>query len=85
MCIQALGILAAAQREYRRATLLFSALEQHFSWLKNVSCPVERDEYEQALASVRTALGEELFATAWAEGQALTLEQMEVIALERET
>ncbi len=74
--------MAAAQGEYRRAALLFSTLEQHFHWLKNVSCPAERDEYEQALTSVRTALGEGEFTAAWAEGQALTLEQMEAFALE---
>ena len=81
MCIQALGILAAAQGRYRRAAVLLGALEQHFHWLKNVSCPAEREEYEQALVSVRSALGEELFAAAWAEGQALPLEQMKALAL----
>ena len=61
LAFQALGIIAAAQEDYRRAAVLFGALEQRFHWLKNVSCPAERDEYEQALASVRTALGEEFF------------------------
>jgi hypothetical protein len=54
---------------------LFGALDQRYSWLKNVSTPAERIEYEQALASVRAALGESAFTAAWAEGQALTVEQ----------
>ena len=82
MAIQALGVLAAAQAEYRRAAVVFGALDQLVGWLTNVSSPAERDEYEQALASARAALGEEAFTAAWAEGQATTLEQMEALALE---
>lgn len=73
--IQALGILAAVQQQERRAAVLFGALDRKCSWLKNISSPAEREEYEQALAAVRTKLGEEDFQTAWAEGQAMDLEQ----------
>jgi tetratricopeptide (TPR) repeat protein len=73
--IQALGILAAVQQQERRAVVLFGALEQRCGWLKNVSSPTERDEYEQALAAVRAALGEEDFQAAWAEGHEMDLEQ----------
>ena len=37
--------------------------------------PDERADYEQTLAAARTALGEEAFARAWAEGRATPLEQ----------
>ena len=37
--------------------------------------PVERDTYERSVAAVRTQLGEKAFATAWAEGRAMTPEQ----------
>ena len=76
LSIQALGILVATRKQDRRAAVLFGALDQRCSWLKNVSSPSERAEYEQALTSVRTALGEAAFATAWAEGHALTTEQV---------
>ena len=44
--------------------------------------PTDRAELEESLATARSALGEEAFATAWAEGQAMTLEQAVVYALE---
>ena len=34
-----------------------------------------RAAYERCIAAVREVLGEERFASAWAEGQAMTLEQ----------
>jgi len=42
---------------------------------------IERAEYESAVAAARAQLGEEAFATAWAAGRALTLEQAIVEAL----
>jgi hypothetical protein len=38
--------------------------------------------HDQAVAAMRAALGEEVFAAAWAEGRALPLEQAIVLALE---
>jgi DNA-binding NarL/FixJ family response regulator len=38
--------------------------------------PFVREHYEQSLATIRTQLGEEAFAAAWAEGQAITPEQV---------
>lgn len=46
-----------------------------YEWQKNLLSLAERDEYEQMLASTRSELGEEAFAAAWAEGQAMTTEQ----------
>jgi DNA-binding NarL/FixJ family response regulator len=38
--------------------------------------PAERADYERAVESVRTQLGEEAFAEAWAEGRTMTSEQV---------
>jgi non-specific serine/threonine protein kinase len=43
--------------------------------------PVDRDAHERRLAALRTALGEAAFAAAWAEGQAMPLEQVIAAAL----
>jgi len=38
--------------------------------------PVERAGYEQAVTTARSQLGERNFAVAWAEGRAMTIEQI---------
>jgi non-specific serine/threonine protein kinase len=47
--------------------------------------PFDREEYERAMAAVREALGEEAFASAWAQGRAMPLEQAIEYALEEPT
>jgi hypothetical protein len=44
--------------------------------------PVERAEYDQAIATARVTLGEEVFTAAWAEGRAMTIEQAITYTLE---
>jgi len=38
--------------------------------------PVERADYEPAIAFARTQLGEQAFSAAWTEGRSMTLEQV---------
>lgn len=80
LSMQALGVLAAVSKQDRHAAVLFGALDQRYSWLKNVSTPAERAEYERSLTILRAALGEAAFAAAWSDGQALTVEQMMELA-----
>jgi len=44
--------------------------------------PADRIEVERDISAVRTQLGEEAFAPAWAEGRAMTLDQAIAYALE---
>jgi hypothetical protein len=44
--------------------------------------PAHRTEHERCVAAVRTALGEEAFASAWADGRAMALEDAVQYALE---
>jgi hypothetical protein len=44
--------------------------------------PVDRDDYERDVALARAQLGEDAFTAAWAEGQAMSLEQAITFALE---
>ncbi len=65
---------AADERHFQQAARLFGAAE---SWL-NPSVemdPFERADYERAVEHVRAELGEQGFATAWAEGRTMTPEQ----------
>jgi non-specific serine/threonine protein kinase len=79
--INALGVLASAQCQARRAATLFGAQAELYEWQKYTLSLAEREEYEQALASARAALGERAFTTAWEEGQRMTLDQAVAYAL----
>jgi len=73
--LAAWGSVAVVRRQPRRAARLFGAME---AWCaaKDISLqPVERGEYERDLATARAQLDEATFAAAWAEGQAMTVDE----------
>ncbi len=71
----ACGDLGEAGALYTKSLMLASTLPQGMP--TRVSIPaVEPAEYERAVAAARTHLGEQAFATAWAEGRTMTLEQV---------
>ncbi len=73
--LDAFGILAAAQRQAERAARLLGAAEALREAIDAPLPPSERASHDSDIAGVRAALGEEAFATAWAQGRAMTLEQ----------
>jgi tetratricopeptide (TPR) repeat protein len=75
--VQGQAVMAAgrAARLFGAASALRDAIGMHLS-------PVDRSLYEPYLAAAHGELGETAFAAAWAEGQALTLEQAIAYALE---
>jgi predicted ATPase/class 3 adenylate cyclase len=71
-----LAWLCLAHRQYRRAAWLLAAghdAQRVFTYL--------HERNEQARTATRAALGEAVFAAAWAEGEALTLEEAVAEAL----
>jgi non-specific serine/threonine protein kinase len=67
---------AARRRAYfQRATRIFGAAATLRARLNAVMDGVDQPEFERHLAQLRAALGEEVFAGAWAEGGALSLER----------
>jgi hypothetical protein len=44
--------------------------------------PAERPDYERTVAAARAQLDEAAFATAWAQGRAMSLDQLVAYALE---
>ncbi len=80
--LEGAAALFSQQGKRLQAVRLFGALNELYQPIR-LSLPLrEREENEEALASARSALGEEAFAAAWQEGQAMTLEQARVFALE---
>ncbi len=73
--LEGFATLTLVQQQARLAARLLGAAEV---LREAIGAPLpleERSDYEQTLAAARAALGEEAFATAWAEGGATPLEQ----------
>jgi hypothetical protein len=77
-----LAAVAVGQAQPERAAHLFGAAEGLRAAMGAPLPPADRTEHDRSVAAVRSALGEEAFAAAWAEGRALTLEAAITLALE---
>src|SRR6266566_418266 len=65
----------AAQGNHTWAAHLWGAAEALREAIGTLLPPVERVPYDRAVEALRTQLGEQAFAAAWAEGRTLSLEQ----------
>ena len=79
--LEALATLAADQNQIKRSALLFGAADALYPPLRFEMSARERVEHDQAVAAARAVLGEDAFAKAWAEGQAMSLEEAVAYAL----
>ena len=77
------GILEARSGAHDRGVRLLSAGARHGVYGTSLY-PADREDAEAALAAARSALGEEAFARAWAEGREMSLEQAVEHALGRD-
>jgi hypothetical protein len=78
------GVMAIAQGRHARGVRLLGATDGDDLQTAAKFFPEMPREREEALVAARAALGEEAFAAAWAEGQALTLEEAVDVALARD-
>jgi hypothetical protein len=76
--------VAAAREQPVHAARLFGAAEALREEIGAAIWPSRRPLYEQALGTVRDALGTGAFAAAWGEGLAMTLERAVEYALQHE-
>ena len=74
-CLEGLGCVASARGNYVRAARLFGAAELLRESLRSRRDRDYQREIAQHMNSAQTALGDIAFASAWAEGRAMTLEQ----------
>jgi predicted ATPase len=79
--LEVMGGVAVAQGQPERAVRLLGAGEAYLARTKQSFGQPERGEHDSYIAAARTQLGKEAFATAWAEGQAMTLEEAVAYAL----
>jgi non-specific serine/threonine protein kinase len=80
-CLDGLAMVAAQQEQRTQALRLAGASLSLSDLTMQPAYPIERADVDRTLASVRQALGEERAAAAWAEGQAMTLEEAVAYAL----
>lgn len=71
-----LGELATVREQYRRAVQLFAAAERQRLNLAIRLDGADQREYEAARASLQSKMSAPAFAEAWADGQAMPLEQI---------
>jgi tetratricopeptide (TPR) repeat protein len=79
--MEALGLLAAAEKQYERAARLFGAVDRIAQELGTTLTPMELVEHEPCVAETKAALGEALYNAAWESGRKLTLDQAGAYAL----
>ena len=73
-CLEKLAAAHSLQSRFQPAAIIFGAAAALRAPVGSVIDAVDRPEYERMISSIRTSVGEEAFATAWAEGQAMALE-----------
>lgn len=74
--LEGLAGVAAARGEVAWAARLWGAAEALRENFRFPMPPVEHSSYEQAVAAIRSELGEEAFAAAWSQGRTTPLEQV---------
>lgn len=76
VALEGLAEVVALQGEPMWAVRLWGAAEPLRETMGTPMPPVERPQYERAVAAMRTQVGENAFAIAWAEGRAMSVEQV---------
>jgi tetratricopeptide (TPR) repeat protein len=83
--LEGLAGVAAAQRQHERAARLFGAAQAARESIGGPLPPPEQSDHDQHVALTHAGLGNIAFAATWAEGRAMTLEQIIEYALAFET
>ena len=81
--LEALAILATAQKQMKRATCLFSLAEKLYIPLRFEMSAAERIDHDKDISAARAALGEDAFTAAWEEGNKITLDEAVALAFEQ--
>ena len=76
LCLLGLGAVVAAEGEPARAACLWGAAETLRTELGAFIPHAEQVSYERSMSTVHAQLSEDVFSSAWAEGRAMSLEQV---------
>lgn len=73
--LECFGSMASAQMQYERAARLFGAAEALREALNSHMTPLERPEYDQAVAALHGQMDGASLTQAWAEGRTLSMDE----------
>lgn len=76
LCLEGWALIASARGANRRAARLFGVADSLRATLGFPVAPVDRADYERAVAGVKARLDRETFAAAWTAAQALPLDDV---------
>jgi predicted ATPase/Tfp pilus assembly protein PilF len=82
VCLEGLAGVSSVHGQAALAARLYGAAELIREAIGSPRIPVARAEYERMVAATRAQLDQNMFAAAWAEGRAISLEQAVSDALE---
>ena len=80
--LEALGLVAAALGDAKRAARLWGAASAWREAINQPLPPAYQRDYAPSITQALTQLGEEVYASAWSEGHAMSPEQAIVLAFE---
>jgi hypothetical protein len=80
--LEALGLVAAALGDAKRAARLWGAASAWREAMNEPLSPIYQRDYAPSVTQARTQLGEEAYESAWSEGHAMSPEQAIAMALE---
>jgi hypothetical protein len=83
-CLEVVGMLLVAQARALEAVELWGTAEALREVLGVPMYPVERADYDKAVAAARKQLGEEAYARAWEKGRITPVEQVIATLLKME-
>jgi predicted ATPase/DNA-binding XRE family transcriptional regulator len=73
--LEAFAQLAAARKQFHRAGVLWGAADQLSQTIQLHLIPVKLEIYTSLIATARAQLGEDMFTSAWKEGQSMKLQE----------
>jgi tetratricopeptide (TPR) repeat protein len=82
IALAGLGAVTCSARQPVNGVRLLGAAQALLEAMGAVEDPVNRAEYEHGVAAARAQLDEEAFATGWAEGRAMSMDQAIEYALQ---
>lgn len=80
-CLEKLAEAACLEKHYENSVEIFGAAASLRAPLGSVIDRADQPQYQRTLSGLRSALGEDAFASRWAEGAALQLRQVIDLAL----